>query len=157
MDPETITLFHGSNLVVQNPEIKRSGFKKDFGFGFYCTMLEKQAIRWALTRNDKHIVNYYRYTPDTNLSILSFPEMTDEWLDFVAACRKGTPHNYDIVEGPMADDTVWDYVEDFLAGNISREAFWALAKFKYPTHQIVFCTEKALKTLEFTGYMEHDK
>ena len=49
----------------------------------------------------------------------------------------------------MADYTIWDYVEDFTRGNISREAFWALAKFKYPTHQIVFCTQKSLSTLKF--------
>ena len=75
--------------------------------------------------------------------------MTEEWLDFVVDCRRGIEHNYDIVEGPMADDTIWDYIEDFVRGNISREAFWALVKFKYPTHQIVFCTEKSLVSLKF--------
>ena len=75
--------------------------------------------------------------------------MTDEWLDFVAACRNGKVHNYDIVEGPMADDTVWNYVNDYLSGIISREQFWMLAAFKYPTHQISFHTEKALNCLEF--------
>ena len=56
-----------------------------------------------------------------------------------------------IVDGPMADDQIWDYVEDYTTGNISKEAFWELVKFKYPTHQIVFCTEEALKTLHFEG------
>ena len=55
----------------------------------------------------------------------------------------------DIVEGPMADDQIWDYVEDYMSGKISKAAFWELIKFKYPTHQIVFCTEDALKTLHF--------
>ena len=77
--------------------------------------------------------------------------MTEEWLEFVVACRRGQNHSYDIVEGPMADDQIWDYVEDYIAGNISKEAFWLLVKFKYPTHQIVFCTEEALKTLQFEG------
>jgi hypothetical protein len=49
--------------------------------------------------------------------------MDDEWLDFVANCRIGKEHDYDIVEGPMADDTIWNYVEDFILKNISREAF----------------------------------
>lgn len=75
--------------------------------------------------------------------------MTEEWLDFVVECRSGKKHSYDIVEGPMAVDTIWDYIEDFIRGNITREAFWVLVKFKYPTHQIVFCTEEALKNLEF--------
>ncbi|MBB5265261.1 hypothetical protein HNP82_002404 [Catenibacillus scindens] len=36
----------------------------------------------------------------------------------------------------MADDTIWDYVEDYMAERISKEAFWELVKFKYPTHQM---------------------
>ncbi len=54
----------------------------------------------------------------------------------------------------MADDTIWDYVEDFISGAISREAFWALAKFKYPTHQVVFCTQNSLACLSFLEYRE---
>ena len=73
---------------------------------------------------------------------MAFPEMTDEWLEFVVDCRRGLPHKYDIVEDPMADDQVWDYVADYTAGTISKEAFWALVKFKYPTHQIVFAQKK---------------
>ena len=88
---------------------------------------------------------------NADLKILSFEEMTDEWLDFVVACRQGIDHDYDIVEGPMADDQIWNYVEGFIAGKISREAFWGLVKFSYPTHQIVFCTETALKALTFEG------
>ena len=78
-----------------------------------------------------------------------FKEMTEEWLQFVVDCRRGIRHEYDIVEGPMADDTIWDYVEDYMAGRISKAEFWELVKFKYPTHQIVFCTERALQTIKF--------
>ena len=46
---------------------------------------------------------------------------------------------------------IWDYVEDYMTGAISKAAFWELVKFKYPTHQMVFCTEEALKTLRFEG------
>ena len=41
------------------------------------------------------------------------------------------------------------YIEDFIAGVITREQFWVLAKFKYPTHQICFATETSLKCLKF--------
>lgn len=77
--------------------------------------------------------------------------MSDEWLDFIAACRNGVPHDYDVVEGPMADDTIFNYVQSFVDGEISRAAFWELAKFKYPTHQISFHTAKALAALKFEG------
>ena len=146
---DSITIYHGSNVVVNNPQIIVSGFYKDFGFGFYCTNIEKQAKKWALSKRGNSIVSVFDYQPAEDLKILSFPVMTDEWLDFVVACRRGVKHDYDIVEGPMADDQIWDYVEDFMEGNITREAFWVLAKFKYPTHQIVFCTQKSLESITF--------
>lgn len=142
-------LYHGSNIAVEKPEVRSVGYYKDFGYGFYCTALEKQAQRWALTKRQAHIVSVYEYTANPNHKVLVFPAMTEEWLDFVVACRQGIPHDYDIVEGPMADDTIWDYIEDFIAGNITREAFWVLVKFKYPTHQLVFCTDLALSSLSF--------
>ncbi len=147
-----MVLYHGSGSVVDCPKIIVNGYYKDFGYGFYCTNIEKQARRWALTKPEKHFVNVYQFQSEKikqlGLNVLSF-DMSDEWLDFVVDCRTGIVHKYDIVEGPMADDTIWNYVEDFKSGIISREAFWELTKFKYPTHQIVFCTEKALSALSF--------
>ena len=145
----TMELYHGSNVTVAQPQILVSGFYKDFGYGFYCTNIEKQARKWALTKRGNSIVSVYQYQPDSSLKVLSFTQMTDEWLDFVVDCRRGVKHGYDIVEGPMADDQIWDYVEDFMEGTISREAFWVLAKFKFPTHQIVFCTQRALETIKY--------
>ena len=142
-------IYHGSNVIVENPQIIVSGFYKDFGYGFYCTSIEKQARKWALTKRGNSYVSLYKYQPAEGLKILSFPKMTDEWLDFVVDCRRGIKHDYDIVEGPMADDQIWDYVEDFMEGTITREAFWVLAKFKYPTHQIVFCTQRSLESITF--------
>lgn len=107
-------LYHGSNELVEFPEIRKAKFNKDF----YCLM---------------------------------FAEMTEEWLDFVIACRKGESHAYDIVEEPMADDTIYNYIQNYIDGKISRAAFWELAKFKYPTHQISFHTVSALDTLTFVG------
>ena len=137
-------IYHGSNVEVATPRILQNGFYKDFGYGFYCTNIKKQAIRWAITKNGASILNRYTYKSDSALNVLTFPEMSEEWLEFVARWRQGIEHNYDIVEGPMADDQIWNYVEDFTAGKISRTAFWELVKFNYPTHQIVFCTERAL-------------
>ena len=146
---QTMTLYHGSNVKVERPEILVMGFYKDFGYGFYCTSFERQAQKWALTKRGSSVVSVYDYRQDMTLKALSFPEMTEEWLDFVINCRRGITHDFDIVEGPMADDQIWDYVEDLMEGSITREAFWVLAKFKHPTHQIVFCTPKALETIRF--------
>jgi hypothetical protein len=145
------TLYHGSREIVELPEIRVQKFHKDFYWGFYCTEFEKQAVRWATRFGKSGIVNVYSFDESAELSVKHFPEMSDEWLDFIAACRTGKPHDYDVVEGPMADDTIFNYVQSFVDGEISREAFWALAKFKHPTHQISFHTAKALSALKFEG------
>ena len=153
-----MVLFHGSKDVVEKPEIRTARYYKDFHFGFYCTQYRAQAERWALRYTGEGIVNEYEYTPNGNLNIKVFAEMTEEWLDFIVACRTGTPHSYDIVEGPKADETIFNYVQDFLDGNITRKAFWELARFKKPTHQISFHTEEALKTLRFLkGVKVHEE
>lgn len=139
---------HGNVGIVKQPEIRIEKFNKDFYFGFYCTILETQAIRWA-TRFGQGIVNVYEYEANNTLKILKFEKMTEDWLDFIIACRSGISHGWDIVEGPMADDTIYDYIQEFQDGKITREAFWTLVKFKYPIHQICFNTKKALKTIKF--------
>ena len=146
-----IIIYHGSTQIVEYPEIRVAKYNKDFYFGFYCTIMPEQARRWATRFTGKGIINEYLYRPNEKLKTLIFPEMTEEWL--IASCRLGEPHDYDIVEGPMANDTIFNYVQDFVDGKISRAAFWELAKFKKPTHQISFHTAKALTTLEFLkGY-----
>lgn len=144
-------LYHASKEIVEYPEIRKTKYTKDFSWGFYCTNNREQAIRWANRGRGEPIINMYQYTKDSSLSILKFEEMSDKWLDFIAQCRGGKIHKYDIVEGPMANDTVWNYVNDFMTGNITRKQFWVLAEFKYPTHQISFHTMSALNCLTFEG------
>ena len=146
---ENNLLYHGSAMEVIYPEIRITRYTKDFSWGFYCTNSYEQAYRWAGRRSSHGIVNVYKYTENPELKILHFPKMNDEWLDFIARCRSGESHSYDIVEGPMADDTIWDFVNGFVSGKIPRNVFWEYAKFKHPTHQISFHTINALRCLEF--------
>lgn len=105
-------LYHGSNIAVEHPQIQTVGYNKDFGFAFYCTRIERQARRWAVSKRIKHVVSVFSYNEGNELKKLVFDEMTEQWLDFVVACRRGITHSYDIVEGPMADDQIWNYVEE---------------------------------------------
>ena len=143
-----MTVYHGGYMAVEHPEIRKGRNTKDFGTGFYCTIIKEQAQRWA-KRYDTKIVSIYDVRLDSSLKIKDFREMTDEWLDFITDCRSGKVHSYDIVEGPMADDTIWNYVNDYINGDIPRSVFWELAKFKHPTHQISFHSIQALECLKF--------
>ncbi len=146
-----MTVYHGGYIPVENPEIRTGRNTKDFGPGFYCTVIKEQAQRWA-RRYDTKIVSVYDAILGDNLNIKDFKEMTDEWLDFIIDCRSGKLHGYDVVIGAMANDQVYNYISDYMEGIITREQFWVLAKFKYPTHQINFCSDAALKCLKYRGY-----
>ena len=141
-------IFHGGYCTVEIPKIIRRNFPKDFGTGFYCTELEEQAIRWS-KRYDTSVVSIFEYSPVVSLKVLHFEEMTEGWLDFVVNCRSGKPHKFDVVIGAMANDQVYNYISDYINNIITREQFWVLAKFKYPTHQICFSSKKALNCLKF--------
>ena len=143
-----MVLYHVSNEVTKYPEVRISEYTKDFSWGFYCTVIKEQAVKWAKRRKGK-IINFYEYKENSNLKIKKFESMNDEWLDFIVECRNGKTHEYDIVEGPMADDTIWNFLSDFIDGEIDREQFWSLAKFKYPIHQISFHTLRAIECLKF--------
>ena len=146
-----MTVYHGGYQPISKPEIRIGRNTKDFGPGFYCTIIMEQAQRWAKRYNTK-VVSIYDVKFSSSITIKEFKEMTDEWLDFIVDCRSGKPHGYDIVIGAMADDQIYNYISDYVEGSITREQFWVLAKFKYPTHQINFCNQKALKCLQYRGY-----
>lgn len=116
-------IYHGSNCEVKEPKIIKGKYAKDFGIGFYCTILSEQAEKWA-KKYDTSFINMYEYNENQKLKIKEFTVMTEEWLDFI------------------------------INGAITREAFWELAKFRHPTHQIAFCTEEALKCIRFVGAKE---
>lgn len=113
-------VYHGTSVEVRVPEIRAGKFTKDFGEGFYCTVIKEQAERWAM-RKSTPVVSYYEYEAIDNLNILYFEEMTDQWLDFIVDCRRGISHNYDIVIGAMANDQVFNYINDYIDGIIIRE------------------------------------
>lgn len=143
-----MTVYHGGYQPVDKPEIRKDRNTKDFGTGFYCSVIKEQAERWA-RRYDTKVVSIYDVRLNEKLNIKEFKEMTEEWLDFIIDCRSGKSHTYDIVIGAMAGDQIYNYISDYMDGVITREQFWVLAKFRYPTHQIVFCSDNALQCLKY--------
>jgi hypothetical protein len=98
--------------------------------------------------------------------VLRFDGYSEEWLDFVVMNRnRNLPvpaHDYDIVEGPVADDDVTRRIRFYLEGAISKGTFLEELKFFRRTHQICFCTHSSLQALErihkkkFTGNIDDD-
>lgn len=85
--------------------------------------------------------------------VLRFDDYTDEWFDFVVLNRrKDSPikvHDYDIIEGPVADDRILQNITRYMEGKISREKFFEiLRRDEELTHQICFCTSDSLLMIE---------
>lgn len=114
------------------------------------TEIQNQAERWAINKcnkakengwkNAKPVVNIYSLDRGKVLKDFKskyFSKMNEEWLDFIISNRNHEQHFYDYVEGPMADDKVYNFVIDLLEGKITRTDFWEKAAFNYPTHQVM--------------------
>ena len=142
-------IYHTSNLVVSEPDVYHSREHLDFGEGMYLTYLEKQARDYGqrfIRRGEPAIMNIYEFTDDfSDFKRKFFPEYDGEWLDYVAACRKGLPHEqYDIIEGGIADDNVFDTVDLYLQGIYTRDQALDQLRFKKPNHQICITSQKVI-------------
>ncbi|MCF0221720.1 MAG: DUF3990 domain-containing protein [Fibrobacter sp.] len=155
-------VYHGSNQVVQNPDVRHSNRALDFGKGFYVTTVKEQAVRWAkrkkLLFHGTAILNVFEMNAiSTDLKFKDFGEDLPGWIKFVCDCRDGGADylQYDIIKGKVADDKVFRVVDMFHSGvwDINR----AIEEIKaYPTFdQICFVTQDAIaKILSFMNYEE---
>ena len=107
----------------------------DFGCGYYFTKSYEQAERWA--KRTGRCMEQYSLEGPVNAKCRVFDDINKEWIDFVMACRLSVKHDYDFVEGPVADDQIWNYVDDYLHGNISWKAFVELTRCIEKTNQIM--------------------
>ena len=150
-------LYHGSDMEVRFPKIIKSTRGKDFGPAFYVTPIKEQAERMAkrkqrMTRGNA-IVSVYEFNESllSSLSVKKFSKPGLEWLDMIVNCRKNPSfrHQYDIVEGKIADDNVGETILFVLDGIIKKEEALERLKFQKINSQIAFCTEKSLTLLKF--------
>lgn len=149
-----ITLFHGSCVPVQVPLVKLGRKKVDFGQGFYLTKLRKQAESWAQTiaerksRNARPTVSVFSFDLDAvkpdGYKMKVFENYNLEWLEYVVDCRRGgmKQHQYDVVEGGVANDNVIDTVEDYENGIITAEQAMGQLRYKEVNHQICILNQE---------------
>jgi hypothetical protein len=157
-------LYHGSNMIVQQPELIVQNRFLDFGFGFYTTTNKMQAVGFAnkvikRRKNGKPIVNIYDFDEkkaSENLQILKFDFANEAWLDFVSMNRAGEykSNQYDVIIGAVADDDIYRTFALYTEGLLTREQTLENLKIKKLYDQVVFATDKALEYLLFRGTIE---
>lgn len=169
-------LFHGSNVGIDRVDLSKCMPHKDFGCGFYTTLLEEQAWRMAERRaridGGSPVVTVYEVPDDltdrVDLKCRVFPDNpTIEWAIFIRNNRDrkfkeitssecNLDCKYDVVVGPVANDTVGLLLRQFSRGTIDAEYMKHEFDFGKLTNQYTFHTEKALSYLRKVGVM-YDK
>ncbi|GHV57988.1 hypothetical protein FACS1894182_08420 [Bacteroidia bacterium] len=121
-------VYHGSYTKINEIDLSMSAPRKDFGKGFYVTKFRSQAETWAkrigADNNCEGVVSEFIFYEnafiDGTYRVLRFDKYDEKWLDFVTLNRrKDSPipaHDYDIVEGPVADDRISENITRYIKG-----------------------------------------
>ena len=151
-------LYHGSTMDIERINLQKSKPNKDFGRAFYLSANYNQALEMAQIKAEfaelPPVVNFYRFDEQLlrEFKYKRFETYTEEWAHFVYNHRTdpqgSTLHDYDVVFGPIANDTIGAHITRFKQGYITFEQF--LQSLKYPkgiTFQYAFCTQRAIDKL----------
>ena len=176
---KTITIFHGSDHVVETPVFGGGRKNNDFGRGFYCTESNDLAKEWAVSSLSDGFSN--RYTLDTeylNILNLNSPEYTIlNWIAVLVEHRLfsiKTPvakrakqylidsfginvNAFDLIVGYRADDSYFDYAEAFINNGITVEQLAGAMRLGKLGEQIVLKSQFAFSKIKFEGFENADK
>jgi hypothetical protein len=156
-------VYHGSYTRIETIDLSQAEANKDFGKGFYVTNIRKHAERWA-----ERIAREYKTTPvvteflfyetaytDSIYKILRFAQPCRQWVEFVMMNRNPNipkpAHDYDIVEGPIANDWVTSQIKLYEKRKIPMEELIEKLTHREDTHQICLCTTEALGAIKILG------
>ena len=176
---QKITLYHGSEQIVESPTFGLGKQNNDFGLGFYCTESEELAKEWAVSSLRNGFVN--RYSLDTEyLKILNLnnPDYTIlNWIAVLVAHRQfsikspaaqrakrylidnfGVNVNaYDLIIGYRADDSYFDFAASFLNNGISVQQLANAMRLGKLGEQIVIKSKYAFSLLHYDGFSIAEK
>ena len=153
-------LYHGSNVPIDKIDLAKCRPYKDFGKGFYLTDIRHQAERMAartakMFHGEPTLTSFefdLESTVAQGLKIKIFESPNEEWTRFVMANRDidvAQPcHDYDIVIGPVADDTIARLLRMFTENFISEQQLVKDLTYSHVTSQYFFHTEAAIKMLK---------
>ena len=151
-------VYHGSLEEVRTPEIRLPNRSLDYGHGFYTTTSYEQARKLVERRMKDNeasagYVNVYELDDEfiKRMRLLIFDKPTEEWVNFVMKNRteQGFTHNYDVVYGPVADDSVYTQFTLYEGGIISMPTLIQELKTYKLVDQYLFHTEESLRAIRF--------
>ena len=173
-----MTLYHGSESIIEAPEFGKGARSKDYGKGFYCTENIELAREWACAKNKSGYVNVYEFDL-TGLKVLNLNDGQYHILNWLAILADNRTYwqrgsiaeeakeyikthflldvsPYDVIIGYRADDSYFSFAQDFVSGLISLQKLSEAMRLGKLGEQIVLKSEKAFEQLKFVGYESAD-
>lgn len=166
-----ITIYHGSNKIIERPLFGVGNPNNDYGLGFYCTETLDLAKEWACSAETDGYAN--KYTLDLDglkvLSLTSGEYNILNWLaillenrkfrissDIALEAREYIFENflidykdYDVIKGYRADDSYFSFATAFLNNTISISQLEKAMVLGKLGEQIVAISEKTFDALSF--------
>ena len=174
MMEKQLTIYHGSQKIIEVPIFGEGRKNNDFGLGFYCTESDDLAKEWAVSSLHDGFSN--RYTLDTeylNILNLNSPDYTIlNWIAVLVEHRLFSikapvakrakqylidnfsinVNAYDLIIGYRADDSYFDYAEAFLNNTITVEQLSRAMRLGKLGEQIVIKSKFAFSKIKFKGF-----
>ncbi len=169
-----ITLYHGSERIIETPEFGKGREHNDFGKGFYCTTDNELAKEWAVSSTKSGFSNQYVLDIEyLNLLHLNSADFTIlNWIAVLLEYRVfaiKTPiarrakryildnfyvnvNAYDVITGYRADDSYFDYAEAFVNNALSVEQLAKAMKLGKLGEQVVVKSKYAFDLLQYQGF-----
>lgn len=152
-------LYHGSNVMIEQVDFEKCHPFKDFGRGFYLTdnlaHARNMALRRCMRVGGEECVSVFEFDREKaarDLKIKVFDRPSEEWAAFVMLNRSEEvshpAHNYDIVIGPIADDSVVMSFRLFQDGYITISELVKRLEYKELSTQYFFHNTDAVDYLQ---------
>ena len=169
---QLLTLYHGSDTIVDSPSLDRGKPNNDYGRGFYCTLQYDLACEWASKiKGRAGFVNRYELQTEA-LRILNLSQKKFTILHWITLLLKNRTFvlsspisiqareylltnfsmdtsKYDMIIGHRADDSYFSFAEDFLNNTISVQHLAKAMSLGNLGLQHVLISEKAFAQLTF--------
>lgn len=175
----TIELFHGTDHIIEVPDIHIGNPHNDYGMGFYCTRIDTMAREWACKKNTDGFVNCYSFDMD-GLNVLNLMDGNHTVLNWIALLLQNRTFRlnsevaldardyiishysidlsgYDVVVGYRADDSYFQYAESFVSNTLPLRSLNMALKLGKLGEQTVVISQKGFERLMFTGAYPVDK
>ncbi len=152
-----MTVYHTSNVRIEQPDTLHSRKLLDFGQGFYLTTMREQAEKYGerfSRRKETAWLNIYHLSEKwARWRVQRFDHYDEEWLDFVMACRQGKDFgDYDMVVGGIANDKIFETLDLYFDNLINKEQ--ALLRLSYAEPNIQYCIRTDAMIRECLTFVE---